>query len=106
MIDYNKIISKWQNDVAYYCARHNIPNMELHNLRMGDLYNYDLYDAYKQVKSAIAAHRATPASKLHANELLTAIKQWYILASNSKMQKISMRMMTNSVFAYFIGRTK
>lgn len=106
MIDYEKIISLWQNDVTRYCLCRGIPNMDLVNLRMGDLYNYDLYNAYQLVICAVAAYRKTPASQLRAKDMIAAIKKWYVLASNNKIQKFSMQLMTNNMFAHWVQRTK
>lgn len=63
---YEKMIEQWTCDVEQYCIAHNIPNMELKNLRQDDVYNYELYTAYKNVLFAIDVYRKTPSSPLYA----------------------------------------
>ncbi|MCM1294528.1 MAG: hypothetical protein NC311_03130 [Muribaculaceae bacterium] len=106
MIDYENIVSQWQKDVTRYCESRGIQNMDLKNLRMGDVCDYDLYNVYKSAQSAVVAYRRTPASKLRADEMVAAIKKWYVATATGNWQKMSMRMMTNTVFAHFIGRKR
>lgn len=106
MIDYNKLITLWRTSVDQYCKAHQIPNMELKNLRLGDVYNYDLYRVYANAERAVEAYTKTPASPLYANELLDCIQKWYILTSVSKTKKLSMRIMPKIALACMIGRVK
>ncbi|MDE6251014.1 MAG: hypothetical protein K2M34_05305 [Alphaproteobacteria bacterium] len=106
MMDYSKVITLWRGSVEQYCMVHNIPNMDLKNLRQGDVYNYDLYTAYKNVENAIAAYTKTPSSPLYAKELLDCIQKWYILTSTSKKEKMSMRIMPKIALARMIDRVK
>ncbi len=106
MINYDNIILQWKNSVVQYCKRRNIPNMELRNLCAGDVYDYALYVVYKQARDATAAYRKTPNSSLYARNMISAIKKWYIATTDSKLDKISMKIMSNDMFARFICRTK
>ena len=106
MIDYSKVITLWRGSVEQYCAAHNIPSMDLKNLRQGDVYNYDLYIAYKNVENAIATYTKTPSSPLYAKQLLACVRKWYILTSDSKKQKMSMRIMPKVVLSRMINRVK
>lgn len=103
---YERMIEQWMCDMQQYCAKHGIPNMELKNLRQGDVYNYELYSVYKNVLYAIDAYRKTPSSPLYAKELLDCIQKWYVLTSDSKMKKISMRIMPKIVFERMMTRAK
>ena len=106
MIDYGNVITLWRSSVEQYCAAHNIPNMDLKNLRQGDVYNYDLYTAYKNVENAIAAYTKTPSSPLYAKELLDCVQKWYVLTSNSKIEKVAMRIMPQIFLERMIGHVK
>lgn len=106
MIDYDTIIFRWQNSVAKYCAQHGISNMELRNLHKGQILDYELYVAYKNVENAIAGYRKVPSSPVYINDLITSIKKWYILIANNKLRKMSMHVMPNNVFAYFAQNMK
>lgn len=106
MIDYEKIISQWQKSVEKYCADRNIPNMELRNLRMDDLYDYALYVSYNRAKNAVDTYRKTPSSPLFANNMVKAIKKWYVAVTDSGIRKLAMEALPNGIFARFITRIK
>lgn len=106
MIDYSKLITLWRSSVEQYCTAHQIPSMDLKNLRQGDVYNYDLYKAYTNVEQAIATYTKTPSSPLYAKELLDCVQKWYILTSASKTEKLSMRIMPKVVLERMISRVK
>lgn len=106
MVNYEKLISQWKGCVAQYCKFYGIPNMELKNLRTGDVYDYNLYLANKNVENAINAYRKTPDSPLCAKNLVACIKKWYILTLDSKVGQMSMRAVPAPVFARIIQRMK
>lgn len=80
--------------------------MELKNLRQDDVYNYELYTAYKNVLFAIDVYRKTPSSPLYAKELLNCVQKWYILTADSKIKKMSMRIMPKVVLERMMNRVK
>jgi len=106
MIDYGSMIVQWQSSVVDFCARRKIPNMKLHNLRKGDVYDYALYMIYKQAKDAVEMYRETPSSPSRADDMVRAIKKWYIAVTNSKLQRMSLRIMPNEIFARFFEHIK
>lgn len=105
-IDYDGIISQWEDSVHQYCDAHNIPDMGLKNLRVGDLYDYELYVAHKDVERAVAAYRKLPVSPVCRNDLSAAIKKWYIMTSGKKARKLSMRVMSNDMFIRMFAHVK
>lgn len=110
MISYKNMIMQWNNSVTQYCTVHDIPNMDLKNLRMGDVYNYELYAAYKNVQNAIAEYTKTPESPFYTNKLVNCIKKWYLLISDNNLDKMAVRIMPTSclkgVFARMIQNIK
>lgn len=110
MTNYDDMIFQWNRSVRDYCRAHNIPNMNLKNLRQDDVYNYDLYRAYTNAKEAIAAYIKTPSSSLYAKEMLECLKKWYALIADSKRDRMSVRILPNgylfNVFERIIERTK
>ncbi len=107
MIDYDNIILQWQNSVSQYCKYHNIPNMELRNLRTdGCLYDYALYAVYKKAKAAVDTYRKTPSSSAYGDNMVRAIRQWYIATADSRLQKMSMKVISDNMFARYLCRTK
>lgn len=109
MMDYGKmseLIAQWGDSVHQYCDAHNIPDMELKNLRVGDLYDYELYTAYLNVIKAVRAYKNTPESPVYAGDLLACLKKWYVLTSDGKAKQLSLRIAPKFALEHVIRRIR